>query len=49
MTFIGEDSADVSCCHKSLANLADVLFDIVNLSFLKHVAGFRQAQRANID
>lgn len=37
MTSIGEASADVSCCHKSLTSLADVLFGKADLSFIKHV------------
>lgn len=40
MTSIGEASADVSCCHKSLTSPADVLFSKANLSFIKHVVFF---------
>lgn len=52
MTSIGEASADVSCCHKSLTSLADVLFGKADLSFIKHVVFlflffFPNPQRAN--
>lgn len=40
MTSIGEASADVSCCHLSFTDLADVLFDKTNLSFIKHLFFF---------
>ena len=45
MTSIGEANTAISCCHHSLTDPGDVLFDKANLSFIKHL--FFHLQGAN--